>query len=113
MNIKNRILIISFTLITNLACGQKRPSQAYYDFIKKADSLYKAKDYKCSAFTYSSAFKTNGWKGLINDRYNAACSWALANYPDSSFFQLNRVATKGNYTNYDHISTDPDFKFLT
>lgn len=84
----------------------------YFSLVKKADSLYKAKDFKTSAFAYSAAFKSNGWVGISDDRYNAACSWALANNSDSSFFQLNRIATKANYMNYGHITTDPDLNSL-
>ena len=84
----------------------------YFSLVKKADSLYKAKDFKTSAFAYSAAFKSNGWVGISDDRYNAACSWALANNSDSSFFQLNRIATKANYINYEHIITDPDLNSL-
>lgn len=84
----------------------------YYRLVKKADSLYNAKDFKTSALTYTAAFKANGWVGMSDDRYNAACSWALANNSDSSFFQLNRIATKANYMNYGHITTDPDLNSL-
>ncbi len=83
--------------------------EAEYSFhIKKADSLYEAKDYKNSAYAYSEAFKSFGGTGYATDRYNAACAWALANVPDSAFFQLDKIVTKTNYTNYAHISTDPD-----
>lgn len=36
----------------------------------------------------------------------------LASYPDSAFVQLFRIAEKGNYTNYGHITTDPDLNSL-
>ncbi len=49
---------------------------------------------------------------MVNDRYNAACSWALANQPDSAFVQLFKIAEKGNYTNYGHITTDTDLNTL-
>jgi len=71
-------------------------------------SLYNLKDFKKSADKYSEAFKANAWKGFSNDRYNAACSWAMASVPDSAFFQLNRIANLMNYTNYEHVTTDPD-----
>jgi hypothetical protein len=96
-------------LLTGFCFGQ---SQEYLRFIANGDSLYKAKDYKNSALNYSSAFKSNGWKGRSPDRYNAACSWALAGNADSAFFQLQRIATKANYTNYEHITTDPDLNGL-
>jgi pimeloyl-ACP methyl ester carboxylesterase len=84
-----------------------------YDFhIRKADSLYQVKDFKNSAFVFSAAFKAPDSKITINHRYNAACSWALANYPDSAFFHLNYIAAKMNYTDYGHIKGDPDFKSL-
>jgi len=84
-----------------------------YDFlIRKADSLYQVKDFKNSAFAFSDAFKTPESKITINHRYNAACSWALASYPDSAFYQLDYIATKMNYTDYGHIKGDPDFKSL-
>jgi hypothetical protein len=108
---KQTALIFVFFLTTTLTFGQNIP-QEYFDLVKKADSLYNAKDFRNSANIYSDAFKANGWKGLPNDRYNAACSWALAAVPDSAFFQLDRIATKSNYTNYGHITTDPDLNSL-
>ena len=84
-----------------------------YDFlIRKADSLYQVKDFKNSAMAFSAAFKVPDSRITRNHRYNAACSWALANYPDSAFYYLNYVATKMNYTDYGHIKGDPDFKSL-
>jgi hypothetical protein len=108
---KKRVLIFAFILSTTLTFGQNIP-QEYFDLVKKADSLYNAKDFRNSAKKYSDAFRANGWKGLPNDRYNAACSCALASVPDSAFFQLDRIATKSNYTNYGHITTDPDLNSL-
>jgi hypothetical protein len=108
---KNTALIFVFILSTIFLYGQSIPNE-YFDFVKIADSLYRAKDFRQSAYKYSHAFKVNGWKGLANDRYNAACSWALAAVPDSAFFQLDRIATKLNYSDYRHITTDPDLKSL-
>jgi hypothetical protein len=108
---KKATLIFAFFLTTTLTIGQNIP-QEYFDLVKKADSLYNAKDFRNSANKYSDAFKANGWKGFPDDRYNAACSWALAAVPDSAFFQLDRIATKSNYTNYGHITTDPDLNSL-
>ena len=105
-----KIIFLSVCFIsTQVTFGQ---NAEYFSLVKKADSLYTAKDFKTSALTYSAAFKANGWVGISDDRYNAACSWALANNSDSSFFQLNRIATKANYINYEHIITDPDLNSL-
>lgn len=80
--------------------------------IKKADSLYRVKDYKNSAYTFSKAMEANGWNATSKEHYNAACSWALANVPDSAFYHLNVIASKMHYTDYGHIKGDPDFKSL-
>lgn len=104
---KKTTLLMAFIICASVIFGQAT-SQEYAELIKKAYSLYKAKEYRNSAFAYSDAFKANGWKGSSGDRYNAACAWSLSNYPDSAFFNLERIATLMNYTNYVHISTDSD-----
>ena len=105
-----KIIFLSVCFISSqVTFGQ---NAEYFSLVKKADSLYNAKDFKTSSLTYSAAFMANGWVGISDDRYNAACSWALANNSDSSFFQLNRIATKANYINYEHIITDPDLNSL-
>ncbi|HEY4197292.1 MAG TPA: DUF6624 domain-containing protein [Mucilaginibacter sp.] len=109
---KNTLLLIACNLLIATFALAQDVSQTYSGLVSKGDSLYNAKDYKSSAFTYSKAFKINGWKATSFDRYNAACSWALANYPDSAFSNLELIAVKDNYDNYDHITTDPDLKQL-
>jgi hypothetical protein len=108
---KKITLIFAFILFSTLAFGQSI-SQDYDNLVKIADSLYKAKDFKKSANKFSEAFKSNGWKGYSEDRYNAACSWALAGVPDSAFFQLERIATKANYSDFVHISNDINLNSL-
>jgi len=105
---KTTTLFLGFVIFSVSLFGQSAP-QKYPDLVRIADSLYNAKDFKNSAFTYSSAFKENGWRAKVNERYNASCSWALANYPDSAFFNLNYIAEWMNYTNSGHIKSDPDF----
>ena len=84
----------------------------YYIFMKKADSLYIKKEYKESAKTYSIGFLENGDLGELDHRYKAACSWALSNEPDSAFYQLFRIATRGKYAEYEKIINDPDLLSL-
>jgi len=108
---KTTTLFLSFVILTVFLFGQSTP-QKYPDLIRIADSLYNAKDFKHSAFAFSDAFKAPDSKITINHRYNAACSWALANYPDSAFYHLNYIATKMNYTDYGHLKGDTDFKSL-
>lgn len=84
----------------------------YPKLIEEAWKHYKNKAYLESAQTYSKAFASAGDLGDITDRYNAACSWALADKPDSAFVQLFRIARSGYYTNIQHLSTDADLLTL-
>jgi pimeloyl-ACP methyl ester carboxylesterase len=110
-HMKSTRLLFGFAIITVSLFGQTTPEK-YSDFIRIADSLYNAKDFKNSAFAFSRAFKANGWNASSKEHYNAACSWALANYPDSAFYHLNYIATKMNYKDYGHVKGDPDLKSL-
>lgn len=106
---KKSVFLVICIWSTFLTYGQ---SNKYLTFVYTADSLYKIKEYKKSAISYSEAFRTNEWKGQVQDRYNAACTWALTNNPDSAFFQLNKIFTKGNYIDYEHLITDKDLSLL-
>jgi hypothetical protein len=107
MIMKYSIAIVAI-IFTQVCFGQN----SYSDLVRKGDSLYRVKDYRNSALAYSKAFEVNGWKGFANDRYNAACSWALSGNADSAFFQLERIATRSNYKNYAHITADSDLNSL-
>ncbi|MBS1668907.1 MAG: hypothetical protein JST58_16150 [Bacteroidetes bacterium] len=102
------ILLISFLMIANTLIGQN-DFQSYNQYIKKADSLLFSKDYEKAAKTYSLAFESIGWKGAQKDRYNAACSWANFGNADSAFYQLDNIVTKAKYSDFEKISTDPNF----
>jgi hypothetical protein len=108
----NRKIIIAGALLSVNTFYAQQNQDEYARLIKKADSLYNAKDYKASGAMYSAAFKSIGWKGIPNDRYNAACSWAMANVPDSAFFNLERIARVTGYQNYQHLISDEDLKTL-
>lgn len=99
-------------LISTLSIMAQSKLQSYDSYIRKADSLYRANDFKNSSFAFTEAFKVHDAKITMNHKYNAACSYALANNPDSAFFNLNHIAIYMNYTNYGHITTDPDLKSL-
>ncbi len=107
---KLTFLTIFNLLAFNFAIGQDHVK--YSELIQEAWSLYESKNYLQSGQKYSEAFVALDGKGMVNDKYNAACSWALANQADSSFIQLFRIAEKGNYANLGHITTDPDLNSL-
>ena len=87
-------------------------SPGYQNLVAQAYAAYEAKDYAASARSYSAAFESNGWRGTQNDRYNAACSWALAGGADSAFFNLDRIAQLMDYANVSHITADTDLNSL-
>lgn len=99
-----------FLVILGNSFSQDR--ELYYELIDSAEKLYDAKNYHQSGLTYAQAFIALNNRGAISDRYNAACSWALAKEKDSAFIQLFKIAKNGNYQNYDHITSDKDLKIL-
>lgn len=82
--------------------------ETYNGLITEALSLYDSKNYYKAGEKFSKAFEVNGGKGNVTDRYNAACSWALANEKDLAFIQLFKIAENGNYSNVNHITKDTD-----
>lgn len=84
----------------------------YSKLINKAWKLYQHEKYSEAGAQYSEAFAALGGKGILSDRYNAACSYALAGQQDSAFSQLFKIVSNGSYTNYEHIVNDEDLKSL-
>lgn len=121
---KNILILVLLIIFSSCKNGEKKEENIvekapiskerakYVELKNEAWKLYKNKDYLSSAKKYSEAFTSLENKGNTIDRYNAACSWALANQIDSSFVQLFRIAEKGNYSNYGHITTDTDLTTL-
>lgn len=105
-------LIFSAAFSQNGTTSYREPTPEYTKLVKEAYSLNKAKNYRKSALTYATAVKANGGIGYMPDRYNAACSWALAGYSDSAFFNLNRAVVVAKYADYRHITTDTDLNSL-
>ncbi len=107
MKIKFAVTIIGL-LILNIAFGQDK-----YDTLKKeAWKLYESKEYQKSADKYKEAFDQIEGKAYPNDRYNAACSYALAKDAETSFYHLFRLANDSDYKNYRHITNDGDLNIL-
>ena len=106
-----RKAILSVLLFLLFLRASAQPAE-YNAFIKQAQELTEHKQYLQAGDAYSKAFIAYGGKGHIEDRYDAGCVWALAGNSDSAFFQLNRIATKGNFTDYAHLTSDADLKGL-
>jgi hypothetical protein len=91
----------------------------YSKLIKEAFDYYERGEFLKSGQKYSEAFLGLGNKGnvvyrydAVRDRYNAACSWALANELDFAFVQLFKIARAGLHIDYNHLIKDPDLKSL-
>ncbi len=81
--------ILFLVLVLTTFCHLQAQDEAKYQtLIAEAEKLYDQKEFKNSAAKYAEAFNALGNKGYINDRYNAACSYALSNQIDSAFVQL-------------------------
>ncbi|WP_134087962.1 DUF6624 domain-containing protein [Olivibacter sp. XZL3] len=107
-----RLQFLLLLVFCHYAIPATAQTSDYDSLVKSAMELYLEKEYRQSAITYSKAFASIGDKGTINDRYNAACSWARAKEIDSAFYHLERIAKSGHYTDLAHISSDQDLKPL-
>lgn len=104
--------IISFLLIICSCSVFAQQNSEYQHLIKEAEQYYHAKAYQLSAQTYKRAFDVFDGKAFPNDRYNAACSYALDMQIDTSFYHLFRLANGSKYNNYNHLIIDIDLVHL-
>jgi len=104
-------IMFFLNLIVASVYGQTAPPE-YYPLVTEAETLYKAKDYLNSGLKYSAAFQTFGGLGYSNNRYDAACSWAMADNADSAFYNLQRIVDRAGFSEYRRITTDTDLKGL-
>ncbi len=111
MNIK--ILLTSIGLFLG-TCVYSQNVTTYAEHIDNAEELYDSKAYLKSAEAYKNAFEQIEGKAYPNDRYNAACSYALAGNTESAFFHLFRLTDSETvkYKNYKHIKSDSDLNSL-
>ncbi|HVI47533.1 MAG TPA: DUF6624 domain-containing protein [Chitinophaga sp.] len=106
-----KIFAVLWLLASNMTLLNAQSMEVYKDRVKKAQSLYEQKQYRAAAVAYNTAFTEMG-RGMIPDRYNAACSWALAGEKDSAFSQLSRIVLATHYSDYLQMNVDPDLAAL-
>lgn len=119
-NIKLPIIIATLIFVCcNLNAQNQKNLQKvddYSDLITKAATFYQAKEYKKSGQLYLSAFskldkhKKTTEAEMIN-RFNAACSFSLANNKEAAFIQLFYIAKKA-YSNLEQLTNDADLNYL-
>jgi hypothetical protein len=108
------IYLLPLILLTVIAFGQNKfkPDEKYTINSSRAFKLYEEKKYLQSAITYDSLFRLNKGQGLRSDKYNAACSWALAGNIEKAFFYLNKAIIVDKWSNLSHILSDSDLNNL-
>src|SRR4051812_2935914 len=104
------LLLLLFFSFKNIYAQKLTP--AYGKQIQLADSLYKNGDYPKAASAYASAFKNFNNKGLVDDRYHAACSYALSGNADAAFYHLFRIAEKAGWNKYELLISDSNLQAL-
>jgi len=105
-------LLFLFILFFTFSIATAQTPAKYTQLVREAKVSMDKKEYKKSALLYSEAFKVNSGKAFYQDRYNAACSNAMAGYTDSAFFQLFKVAELYNFSDYDSLTRDSHFSSL-
>lgn len=74
----------------------------YQQSIDSAMHFYDTKQYAKAGAYFAKAAKLNGDRDTQNNRYNAACSWSLANQPDLAFKELDHILSgKGMIKGWD------------
>ena len=111
---KKIILSIAFSVLTMCTFGQAKfkPDEKYLNHSSRAYKYYEDKKYLQSALSYDTLFKSFKGQGLRSDKYNAACSWALAENTSKAFSYLNKAIIIDKWANLSHILTDTDLNAL-
>lgn len=101
-----RKIIAFFFIVLNISLMQ---SQTYKEFVQKADSCYRVKEYKLSFDYYEKAFNLEQKKAT--DLYNASCSAAVLKEDKKAFEWLN-LAIDNGYENITYLQNERDLEFL-
>ncbi|MGQ0828698.1 MAG: DUF6624 domain-containing protein [Bacteroidota bacterium] len=104
-----KLLLFSFVVFSAFFSAYAQTPTKYFLLTREAKLSLDKKDYKKSALLYGEAFKANAGKAFYQDRYNAACSNAMAGYKDSAFYQLFKIAELYDYSDYDTLTKAPHF----
>jgi hypothetical protein len=64
------------------------------------------------ALSFDTLFNRTKGKGLASDKYNAACSWALAGNIEKAFQYLDKAVVTDKWSNLSHILSDSDLDTL-
>jgi hypothetical protein len=111
---KRIFFYLTLSLLTVFTFGQAKytPDEEYLKHSSRAYKYYEDKKYRQSGLSYDTLFKDFKGKGLPSDKYNAACSWALAENTAKAFSYLNNAIIVDKWSNLSHILADTDLNNL-
>jgi acetyl esterase/lipase len=92
-------------------CGYFLSAQDAFELYRKADTLFRQKDYSNSAMTMANGIRTEGQSAAITRYRFAAAAWSLAGNADSAFYYLNHISAsdKANKVIARNIEYGEDF----
>jgi acetyl esterase/lipase len=96
---KNTFLLLICIVCYHYSIGQNAPA-----FYRKADSLYKSKDYAGAAVAYTEGIRRVGGNADVNRYLTAASAWTLANKADSAFTLLDAISRNNKLVKSDYNS---------
>ena len=100
-----------FTALSVSNTQAQTNKKSYSELIRAGWKLCLEKDFTESAKVYEQAFKINP-NAPLNDRYNAACIYALANNANGAFEHLFVAANTLNWYDINHLKNDTDLKSI-
>lgn len=106
---KTYTLILLFAILSFSNLNAQTNKNSYSELIKKGWKLCLDKNFIASAKIYEKAFKINT-KAPLNDRYNAACIYALANDLNGAYKHLFIAVNTLNWYDINHLKNDSDLK---
>lgn len=106
---KTYTLILLFAMLSFSNLNAQTNKNSYSELIKKGWKLCLDKNFIASAKIYEKAFKINT-KVPLNDRYNAACIYALANNLNDAYKHLFIAVNTLNWYDINHLKNDSDLK---
>ncbi len=100
---------LSFVIPKNNIDSDTVLKLGYDEYIQFADKFYRKLDFKNAANLFRKTFVSNNDLGKINDRLKLACCYVNLKNFDSAFLQLERIVTKGHYTNLEELKLEKCF----
>jgi hypothetical protein len=100
------LFFISLLVFCTLTLQGQPISKEYTEFSAKADTALYSGKYNAAIELYKLAFAQNNGIAKVVHRYKLAAAFTQVDLADSAFVQLDRIATKGKFKEYEIISKD-------